>query len=208
MASSEFEIGRETTTEGPRCTVELMTRAIVVSGESVEPLGVDPVTTIRAMTLCAPDTAGNYRPVRMTLATDVATTYVDDEIEVDEITMFAVGDTIGVVAQADPTADSVTLGVIQAINTVTNVITLTAGSLADVAVGDIVIVEDTEQMGRNAVLLRRDVPTLNRVTLNRIDVGSVGVIAGQTRYAHIICSEAGGDIETRIAAELPLFDLN
>lgn len=205
MAANEFGIARSGTTEAPRFTAELMTRPIVVSGEVDDPLGVEPVTTIKAMTLCAPDAQGYYRPIRLTLANADATAYVDDEIGVAETAMFAVGAIVGVVGQADPAGDSVTLGVVAEVGTGT--IRLEAAALVDVAEGDIIIVEDTEQMGRAAVLLRRDVPTLDVLTQQRVSAGAVGVIAGQARLEDVICSGAGGIIEDRIRAELPLCDL-
>jgi len=206
--ASEYGIASSETTEGPRMTAELMTRSIVVAATAQDPDGVAPVTTIRAMTLVAPGADGHYLPVRLSTATQAATVYVSDTITVADPERFAVGDTIGVVAAATPTADSTTVGEVAAVDLTTGQLSLTAAAAASVAVGDIIISEDTEQLGGNAVLLRRDVSTQNVTTGLRMAVGAVGVSCGQARLADVVGGCADSDaVDARIRAELRLFDL-
>ncbi len=206
--ASEYGIGKTETTEGPRLTAELMTRSIVVAATAQDPDGVAPVTTIRAMTLMAPGADGHYLPVRMSPATAEATVYVSTAVTVADPERFAVGDTIGVVPAASPTADSTTIGEVADVDLTTGELTLTAAAAAGVAVGDIVLVEDTEQMGGNAVVLRRDVATQNLATGQRVAVGAVGVSCGQARLADVVGGCADSDaVGARIRAELRLFDL-
>lgn len=204
---TEYQLQTNETTEGARMSAELMQRSIVVSRSARDPDGVAPTTTIRAMTLMAPGTDGHYLPIRLSTATADTEAYVDDTVTVADPERFSVGDTIGVVAAATPTADSVTVGEVAAVTLQTGVITLTAAAAAAVAEGDIVLVEDTEQMGGNAVLLRRDVATLSGASGQRIAAGAVGVICGQARLSDVVGRADGNAVAARIRAELRLFDL-
>ena len=205
--ATEYDVRAVGTGEGPLMTVELMTRSIVVSGAAADPDGASPPTTIRAMTLMAPGEDGLYLPIRMSVATAAAAEYVGDTVAVADPGRFAVGDVIGVVAANTPTADSTTVGQVDAIDLDEGTLTLTGAAQASVAEGDIIIAEDTEQMGGNAVLLRRDVNVLNAASGERISVGAVGVVCGQARLADVIGKAEGDAAAARIKAELRLFDL-
>ncbi len=173
-------------------------RSIVIAAASLDPLGTSPTSVLRAGTPMAPVSGGKYKPLRMTLA-DGAYTGANKVIPVTDTTMFAVGDVIVVVPQANPTGAASALGTIESISAGTSVTLVDAATTA-VASGDIIAVSETDD-ARDTVILESNVDLRNEDG-TAVDKGAVGVSAGQMAFAAVRMNTAKGITLTRLEAIL------
>jgi len=181
----------------------LMKRSFVIDADSRDPLGTSPEERIPAMTPMAPVSGGKYKPIRRTLADGGCLTNAK-VVPVTETTMFAAGDVVRVVAQADPTAASSELGTIDTISAGVS-ITLVANAVTAVVSGDIIEVAENAEAA-DAVILLSDVD-LRNADGDAVDHGAVGVIAGQCREAALnYCTAAGIALSRLQTEELPEID--
>lgn len=190
VEDTEFKREGMRTAPAPGMTRTLATRSIVVGADAIDPMGVEPETTIRAGTVLALDADGDgvWLPVRMTLATATASAYAGaTDVTVAETTMFRVGDLVGKVTSAG--GASTDLGEVVDVDGAAG--TITVGALAAaVAVSDIIVVQDTAEAADSAVVLLRDVPVQNMASGATMNVGAVGASMGQANAANLVCSEA------------------
>jgi len=183
----------------------LMKRSFVIDADSRDPLGTSPEERIPAMTPMAEISGGGgkYAPIRRTLADGGCLTNAK-VVPVTETTMFAVGDVVRVVAQADPTAASDELGTIDSISDGVS-ITLEANAVTAVVSGDIIEVAENA-LAERAVILREDVDVRNKEG-TAVDSGGVGVIGAQLRESALNYCTAGGICLTRLRYELDQMDI-
>jgi hypothetical protein len=182
-------------------------RSIIIDAASLDPLGATPTTTLPAGTVLGKvASTGKWKPVRRTrnAAAEVALAW-DKVLDVDETTMFKVGDTVQLILDADGSA--VDLGAITAIVAGTS-IAVTKAIGADLG-ADAAYVEVTESAGASAdtVCVLSELVDLLGPAGTAVDSPGVGFISclDPVSSANIRMSAAGIDARFKTAFKGAIF---